>query len=200
PPRHAHLDPPRPEPQRRLDRLAHGAAEGDALLELGGHRLADQLRVELRLLDLEDVDEHLAARDLLQLLPQPIDLGALAADDDARPRRVDVDLELVGRPLDVDARHAGVCEPPLELAPQLQVLVQQLRVILVSEPPRPPRLVEPQPEAVGMNFLTHSLDYSAAFARRRRGAWVSDALRGRSATSTVRWAIRLITRKARPIG
>src|SRR5215469_10768509 len=50
--RHSHLDAARAETQRRLDRLAHRAAEGDALLELHGHRLANQLRIELRLLDL----------------------------------------------------------------------------------------------------------------------------------------------------
>ena len=45
---------------------------------------------------------------------------------------------------------------------QLQVLVQQLRVVLVGEPARPPGLVEPEPESVRMNFLTHT--YSSAFA------------------------------------
>jgi hypothetical protein len=73
---------------------------GDALLELRRHRLGDQLRVELGLLDLLDVDEDLAAGLLLDLLLQLVDLGALAADDDARPRGEDVDLQLVGRALE----------------------------------------------------------------------------------------------------
>src|SRR5262249_44748965 len=45
PARHAHLDPPRAEAQRRLHGLAHRAAERDALLELHRDRLGDQLRV-----------------------------------------------------------------------------------------------------------------------------------------------------------
>src|SRR4029079_16649782 len=98
--RHAHLDAARAEAQRRLDRLAPRAAERDALLELHRHRLADQLRVELRLLDLLDVDEDLAVGLLLDLRLQLVDFRTLAADDDARPRGVDVDLQLVGGALD----------------------------------------------------------------------------------------------------
>ena len=115
-----------------------------------------ELRVELGLLNLEDVDEHLAARVLRQFLAQLVDFRALAADDDARTRGVDVDLELVGRPLDVDARDAGVGEPLLQLSPQLDVFVQQLRVVAVRVPPRAPRLVEAEAESVRMDFLTHS--------------------------------------------
>src|SRR6188768_1273106 len=94
----------RPDTQRRFDRLAHRAAERDALLELHRHRLADQLRVELRLLDLLDVDEDLAVGLLLDLLLQLVDFRALAADDDPWARGVDVDLQLVGRALDLDLR------------------------------------------------------------------------------------------------
>jgi hypothetical protein len=81
--RHAHLDAARAEAQRRLHRLAHRAAERHALFELHRHRLGDQLRVELRLLNLLDVDEDLAVRLLLDFLLQLVDFGPLAADDDA---------------------------------------------------------------------------------------------------------------------
>ena len=50
----------------------------------------------------------------------------------------------------------GVREPLLERVAQLQVLVQQLRVVLVGIPARAPRLVEAEPEPVRMNFLTHN--------------------------------------------
>src|SRR6185503_19099020 len=99
---HPHLDALGAEAQRRLDGLAHRTPERHAFLELHGDRFTDELRVELGLLNLEDVDEHLAARRLLQLLPELVHFRALAADDDARPRRVDVDLQLVRRALDVD--------------------------------------------------------------------------------------------------
>jgi hypothetical protein len=68
---------------------------------------------------------------------------------------VDVDLQLVGSPLGLDLRNAGVREPLLEIGTQRQILVQQLRVVAVGEPARLPRLVEPEPESVRMYFLTH---------------------------------------------
>jgi hypothetical protein len=48
-----------------------------------------------------------------------------------------------------------VREPRLEVVAQLDVFVQQLRVILVGKPARPPGLVEAEPESKGMYLLTH---------------------------------------------
>jgi hypothetical protein len=47
-----------------LDGLLHGAAEGDAALELEGDVLGDELRLDLGLLDLLDVEQDLLAREL----------------------------------------------------------------------------------------------------------------------------------------
>src|SRR5262249_45116155 len=77
------------EPHRRLHRALHGAAEGDATLELLGDRLGDELRVEFRLADLDDVDDDVRVGELGDLPAQLLDVGALLADDDARPRRLD---------------------------------------------------------------------------------------------------------------
>src|SRR5262249_54782465 len=238
PARDADLDPARAEAERGLHGLPHRAAERHALLELHRDRFRDELRVQLGLLDLLDVDEDLAVGPLLDLLLQLVDLGPLAPDDDARARGVDVDLQLVGGALDLDLRDAGVREALLQAVAQLEVLVQQLRVVLVGEPPRAPGLVEPEPEAVRMNFLTHYIlqlpvasfqfpvsscqfpvaSYAVArfarvwlfcfgFAPARRGRFCSspagaDAtiVWGRSATFTVRCAVRFTMRNARPIG
>ena len=59
---------------------------------------------------------------------------------------------------------AGVREPLLQRRAQREILVQQLRVVAVREPARPPRLVEPEPESERVNFLAHS--YSFAFCCR----------------------------------
>src|SRR5262249_28112572 len=93
---------------------------------------------------------------------------------------LDVDLELAREALDVDLGDAGVRQPTLELLAQLEVLVQELLVVLLREPARVPGPVEAEPEAVGMNFLTH--------------AYTS------SESSMVRWLLRWSTRSARPIG
>src|SRR3954471_16210379 len=109
-------------------------------------------------------------------------------------------------------------EALLEGRAQCQILVQQLRVVLVGEPARTPRLVEPEPESDRMNFLAHG--YSFAFcdsffdgvvadfiARARFGRGASapgvptaTTFSARSETCTVRCAVRFRTRNARPIG
>src|SRR4029453_12213559 len=114
----------------------------------------------------EDVDEHPPPGRFLQLLPELVDFRALAADDDAGPRGVDVDLQVVGRALDVDARHAGVREALLEIVAKLQILVKELRVILVGVPARSPGLVEAEPESVRMNLLTHAPSGTSKFELR----------------------------------
>src|SRR6266852_930815 len=116
------------EAQRGGHRLLHRAAEGDALLELQRHVLGHELGVELRVDDLLDVEVDLLARAHLQLVLQLLDLRALAADDDAGPRREDRDAAAVRGPLDVHPRDARVVELVLDVAPDLHVLVEQRRV------------------------------------------------------------------------
>ena len=70
--------------------------------QLLGHALRDQLRVDLGVLHLEDVQLHLLAGELLQLATDPVGLGAAAADDDARAGGVDVDADPVTGALDLD--------------------------------------------------------------------------------------------------
>src|SRR4029453_13632584 len=52
----------RAEARPRLHRALHGGTEGDAALELVGNALCDELRVDLRLADLDDVEADLGAR------------------------------------------------------------------------------------------------------------------------------------------
>src|SRR3954451_12884145 len=75
--------------QCRLHRALHCTAERDAALELIGDALRDELRVDLWLADLDDVQAHFRARHLLQLALQLLDVGALLADDHTGTRSVD---------------------------------------------------------------------------------------------------------------
>src|SRR5579862_6244447 len=52
------------ETHRRLHRALHGAAERNAALELLRDRFGNQLRIELRLADFDDVDDHVAVGEL----------------------------------------------------------------------------------------------------------------------------------------
>src|SRR5579883_2899222 len=141
--------------QRRIHRLAHGAAEADTLFQLQRDRFRDQLGVELGLVHFLNVDEHLAGGALLQLLLQLVDFRALAADNDARPRRLDDDADLVARALDLDRADARRLQLVLQLGLQLHVFEQQLVVVPLDKPARLPRLGVAEPESVGMDFLTH---------------------------------------------
>src|SRR5262249_34612994 len=132
----------------------------------GGDVLGHQLRVELRTLNLLDVDVDLAVDELLQLVAELVDLGALASDDDAGTGGVDVDAHLVRGALDVDLRDPGVGEALLQVIAELEVAMQRLGVGLAGEPARVPRLVESQPKSVRVYFLTQgSLRYFRARAR-----------------------------------
>src|SRR3989442_12968746 len=133
------------ESQGRGDGLLHRAAECHALLELERHVLGDELRVQLGMDDLLDVEVDLLGCPLLQLVLEPLDLRPLAPDDDAGTRGGDGDPRAVDRALDVDARDPRVVELILDVAPDLDVLVQQARVLLGGEPPRAPRPRRGQP-------------------------------------------------------
>ena len=56
-----------------------------------------------------------------------------------------------------DRADAGRLQPVAQGLLQLQILAQELGVILLGEPARPPGLGDAQPESVRMYFLTHSV-------------------------------------------
>src|SRR4051794_2706748 len=101
---------------RALHRLAHRAPERDTARELLGDALRDELGLDLGVLDLEDVQLHLLAGQLLEVAADAVGLGAAPADDDARTSGVDVHADAVTGALDLhlgDARalHAARHHP-----------------------------------------------------------------------------------------
>src|SRR5256885_7524207 len=146
--------------------------------------------------DLLDVEVDLLLRPRLQLVLEPLHLGALAADDDPRPRRRHGDPGAIRRALDIDPGDPGVIELVLDVAPDLHVLVQQLRVVLGREPPRRPRPRDAQAKADRMCLLAHYLSplpaprFEAAALPPPRGAFVRAAgfASGVSATAAGRAA------------
>src|SRR3954447_3344838 len=139
----------------RLHGLAHGPAEADAAGELLRATLAAQLRIRLGFLDLEDVQLHLLAGELLELTADAVGLRAATADDDARPRGVDVDTDPVTGALDLDLGDAG---PLHALGHELADRDVFLDVVLVQLVRVPPGLVvggDPESEPVRVDLLTH---------------------------------------------
>src|SRR5881296_485094 len=180
-PRAGDTDPVGAQSQGRGDGLLHRAAERHALLKLQRHVLGHQLGVELGVDDLLDVEVDLLLRPRLEFVLEPLHFRALAADDDARPRRGHGDPGAIRRALDVDPRDASVIELVLDVAPDLHVLVQQLGVALGREPARRPRPCGPEAKADRMCLLAHYLfplpapRFEAAALPPPRGAFVRAA-------------------------
>jgi hypothetical protein len=142
-------------PDRARQRALHRAPEGDAVLQLLGDRLGHELGVELGPLDLEDVDLDGLAGHAVEVLAQGVDLRPRLADDDARPRRVDVDLDLVGVLADRDVGEPGVCELADDVPADLLVLVQVVGEVALVEPVRLPVVDVAHAEGFGVDLLTH---------------------------------------------
>ena len=145
-----------------LQALAHRAAEGHTGGELLGDALGDELGVGLGVLDLEDVQLDLLARELLEVGADALGLGATTTDHDARTGGVDVDADAVTGALDLDARDTRAVERRLQQTADLDVLGDVVAVTLtrlgaVGEPARHVVGGDSQTEAVWIDFLTHYL-------------------------------------------
>ena len=168
--------PSAPPCDGHLDGLLHRAAEARALLQLLGDALGDQLGVDLGLGDLDDVHVDLLAGQRLELPAELVYLGALAADDEARTRAVQEDVDLLALALDLDLRDAGELVLALDELADVEVLDQEvLELALRRVPALAPVLGDPEPEARRQYFLPHY--YSS---------WVSIC-----STITVMWLVRL---------
>src|SRR6185437_9081395 len=145
------------EPQRGIDRLAHRSPERHAFFQLQRNRLGHKLRFQFRLMHFLNVDEHFALGALGEIALQLLDLRAFASDDDARPRCADRHAKLIAWAVDFNRAQAGRLEASMQGLLQLDVFAEQLRVIRLREPPRPPGLGDAQPESIWMYFLSHAL-------------------------------------------
>src|SRR6476620_4805951 len=98
------------ETHRRLHSALHRAAERDAALELLRDRFGNQRGVELGFADFNDVDDDVGGGDVGNALAQLVDVGALLADHDAGPRRMDRHAALLVRTLDHDPGDSRLLE------------------------------------------------------------------------------------------
>src|SRR5665811_1262911 len=141
---------------RALDCLLHGLAEGDPAAQLLGHVGGHEVRVELRLADLLDLELHLAGlREVADLLAEDLDVRAALADDDARLRRVDRHRHVGDATLELDAADAGVGQATLDELAHGEVFLEQRGVLLVGVPLRGPGAARPQAEAVRVDLVSH---------------------------------------------
>ena len=145
---------------RGLDALTHRTTEGHAGSELLGDALRNELRFEIGVLHLKDVELNLLARQLLELDAQAVRLGATATDDDARASGVQIDANAVTRALDAHLGDAGALEVVGQELADRDVFRHVVRVALslgggVGEPARPVVSGDSQTEPAGVDLLTH---------------------------------------------
>src|ERR1700722_6967767 len=140
---------------RRLNGLTHRAAERHPVAQLLGDSLSHQLGCRLRVFHLENVELHLLARQLLQVGPDPVGLGAAATDDDARPSGVDVHPNPVAGALDLHVGDAGALQAGREQLADRHIFLDVVRVLLVRVPPGLPLGGDTEPESVRIDFLAH---------------------------------------------
>ena len=139
----------------------HRPPEGDAVGELVGDTLGDQRGVELRRLDLHDVELDLVvAGDLGEPGAELVGLGAPTTDHDARAGGVDVDAELVTGALDLDAADRRIGQQTHDVVADLPVLGEVLLVVAIAEPAALPLGGDTEAEAVGVDFLAHQASSS----------------------------------------
>src|ERR1700676_267947 len=153
--RHTHLDSLASETQRRIDRFAHRSPECHALFQLQRNRFRHQRGVQLRTMHFHDIDVHFALGPLADFLLQLVDFRTLAPDDNSRASRGNPHHQLVGRAFDINRTDSRALQLVLQLSPQLDVLMQQFRVIAVCIPARLPGLVVAQAKPVRVCFLSH---------------------------------------------
>src|SRR5262249_22993116 len=100
-----HLNSLSAKPERFFDGFAHRATESNSLFELRRDLLGLQLRIQFRLVNLLNRNQHFATGTGRDVAFQLVDLRALATDDDAGAGRVNNDLQTVRGALDVHVRH-----------------------------------------------------------------------------------------------
>src|SRR5207302_10108859 len=93
--------------------------------------------------------------DLGQVGAQAVRLRPAPADDDAGPRRVEVDPQPVPGALDLDAAHRRRLQLRHQVVADLPVLHHGVLIVPIVEPPGLPVRGDPQPEPVRVDLLAH---------------------------------------------
>ena len=144
--------------------VLHSAAVGNTLLQLGSDVLSHKLRVHIGIADLNDVQLHGLADELLNALAILLDLGAALADDHTGTGNMHINGDDLAAALDLDLGDTGSKQELLQVLTDLVILYQKVAHLLIAGIPTGiPVFDDAHAEAVGINFLSHktvSLPYS----------------------------------------
>src|ERR1700730_6489294 len=157
--RNADFHAQRSTAHRAHHRTLHGAAEHHALFDLLRNAVRNELRIELGLPDLGNVQTHVAdshSEQLRRFQPQLLDVLALLADHDARTRRLDRNVNFLRSTLDMAAAHRCSSEAGAQETAPPPIGVDVLgKLLLAGIPLRRPVTSDTQPYAQRIDLLTH---------------------------------------------
>ncbi len=140
-----------------LKSTLHGAAEADPALKLDGDLLGNQLGVELRLADFDDVDFHLGTfADTGDVAGHDLDFLALATDDQTRAGSVESDADAVPSALDDNTGQASVLQLVFQISADREIFVEFICVVFATGIPLgAPVFVDGEAECDRIYFLAH---------------------------------------------
>src|SRR5579863_5395750 len=140
--------------QRALER----PPKTSPLHQLLGHVFRNEHGTAMGVVDLDNFQFHSAAGQVLEFRLQTVDFLSFAADDDSRPGRVEMDDDLVPRPLDFDFRNAGKLILRFHEVADFEVLDQEVAILfLAGKPTAPPGFNDTDAIAGRIYFLSHRL-------------------------------------------
>ena len=132
-----------------------GAAEGNPAHQLLCDIFRNQLRLDFRLADLNDIQVNLATGQRRDFLAQFFDIRAFPADHNAGTGGVNGDPGMLCRTLDQNLRHACLIQLVEQDFANLQILVQQIGIFRICIPARIPGPVNTDAEADWIDLMTH---------------------------------------------
>ena len=138
--------------------ILHGAAVRDTLFQLLSDILRHQLGVHVGVTNLDDVQLHLLADELLNGKAILLDLLAALADDHAGAGAVQENSDHVAAALDLNLGNAGTVQGLFQVLTDLLILDDQITDLLFTGIPTGiPVFDDAHTQAVGINFLSHKL-------------------------------------------
>ena len=150
------LDPFGAQTQCRLNGTLHCTAESHAADKLVGDALRDELRVDFRLADFNDVQLHFACGHLRQLGTQLLDVRALLADDDTGASGIDRNAAQLGRTFDHDLRDGCLRQALHDVLADLDIFAEQLGIVApFGVPAAVPGAVDLQAQTDRVAFMAH---------------------------------------------
>src|SRR5258708_30159216 len=130
------LDPLRNHAQRRSNRHFDGAFVVNTIFDLAGNGISNDVGIQFRATDLQDIDLHIVfACQLLQLFLDPVNFAATFTDDDARLASVNRYDQFIVRILDNDLRDPSLIDTGIQVSSDLVILDQLGSIIFFAAIP-----------------------------------------------------------------